>query len=94
MMRMIGDLVDLLVLSIGQLSEQSLAGMISYGDRYRDMIFRVQSSFGAPVRMDGEVEQFIHNDIASRIPLDTLQDRRRWRDTRLAALDKLKRDLK
>ncbi|KAK3097656.1 hypothetical protein FSP39_011773, partial [Pinctada imbricata] len=67
-------------------------GMYSYGERYKDMIHRVQSSFGEPEKMEGEVLGTIHNDIASRIPLDKLMERRKWRDTRLAALDKLKRD--
>ncbi|XP_062575253.1 lambda-crystallin-like [Saccostrea cucullata] len=68
-------------------------GMHSYGDRYRDMIYRVQSSFGPPKKMEGPTLEKIHNEIAARIPLDKLHERRKWRDIRLASLQKLKNEL-
>ncbi|XP_056013885.1 lambda-crystallin-like [Ostrea edulis] len=68
-------------------------GMYSYGNRYAEMIYRVQSSFGPPRKMDGPILEKIHNEIASRIPLDKLHERRKWRDVRLASLQKLKNGL-
>ncbi|KAK3098098.1 hypothetical protein FSP39_016071 [Pinctada imbricata] len=68
-------------------------GLRSCCERYGDTIYRVQRTFSEPERMEGDVMKVIHQDMVSRVPLDQLTERRKWRDTRLAALDKLKRDM-
>ncbi|XP_052711237.1 lambda-crystallin-like [Crassostrea angulata] len=68
-------------------------GMYNYGDKYREMIYRVQCTFGAPRKMEGPTLDKIQNELTSRIPLDQLNERRKWRDIRLASLQKLKNDL-
>lgn len=42
--------------------------------------------------MEGPTLDKIQNELASRIPLDQLNERRKWRDIRLASLQKLKND--
>lgn len=71
----------------------AFAGMYNYGDKYREMIYRVQCTFGAPRKMEGPTLDKIQNELTSRIPLDQLNERRKWRDIRLASLQKLKNDL-
>lgn len=68
-------------------------GLHTYGDRYREMIYRVQCSFGPPQKMEGPTLDKIHDELAARIPMDQLNERRKWRDLRLASLQKLKNDL-
>lgn len=71
----------------------AFAGMYNYGDKYKEMIYRVQCTFGAPRKMEGPTLDKIQNELTSRIPLDKLNERRKWRDIRLASLQKLKNDL-
>lgn len=68
-------------------------GWLSYADRYADMIYGIMSGFGEPPKLEGETLQQIHEDFTRRIPLDQLNERRKWRDVRLSALAKLKKDL-
>uniref|UniRef100_A0A8W8J5L0 3-hydroxyacyl-CoA dehydrogenase NAD binding domain-containing protein n=1 Tax=Magallana gigas TaxID=29159 RepID=A0A8W8J5L0_MAGGI len=68
-------------------------GMYNYRDKYGEMIYRVQCTFGAPRKMEGPILDKIQNELASRIPLDQLNERRKWQDIRLASLQKLKNDL-
>ena len=69
------------------------AGFQSYCDRYGDIIYRVQQSFGPPEKMEGEMVQKIQDELVQKVPLDTLDERRRWRERRMAALNKLKAEL-
>ncbi|XP_062574660.1 lambda-crystallin-like isoform X2 [Saccostrea cucullata] len=68
-------------------------GLLVFGDLYRETLYRVQCSFGPPKKMEGPTLEKIHNEIAARIPLDKLYERRKWRDIRLAHLQKLKNEL-
>lgn len=68
-------------------------GLHTYGDRYKEMIYRVQCSYGSPQKMEGPTLDKIHDELAARIPMDQLNERRKWRDLRLASLQKLKNDL-
>ncbi|CAH1798672.1 unnamed protein product, partial [Owenia fusiformis] len=68
-------------------------GWKSYSERYADTIFNVAQDFGPTPRMEGETLEIVHNDLASRIPLDKLNERRAWRDARLAGLAKLKKEM-
>lgn len=71
----------------------AFAGTNNYRDKYGEMIYRVQCTFGAPRKMEGPILDMIQNELASRIPPDQLNERRKWRDIRLASLQKLKNDL-
>ncbi|XP_061177336.1 lambda-crystallin-like [Saccostrea echinata] len=68
-------------------------GLLIFGDLYRETLYRVQCSFGPPKKMEGPTLEKMHNEIAARIPLDKLYERRKWRDIRLASLQKLKNEL-
>ncbi|CAG5119031.1 unnamed protein product [Candidula unifasciata] len=69
-------------------------GMLSYGERYADMILDIQKSFGPPERIEGPTLQAIHASMERLAgPVQDIQKRRQWRDKRLIALAKLKRDL-
>ncbi|BFZ09599.1 hypothetical protein BsWGS_12638 [Bradybaena similaris] len=69
-------------------------GMLSYGERYADMIYNIQKTFGPPERMEGPTLQAIHTSMERLAgPVENIQQRRQWRDQRLIALAKLKRDL-
>ncbi|XP_061176142.1 lambda-crystallin-like [Saccostrea echinata] len=68
-------------------------GLLIFGDLYRETLYRVQCSFGHPKKMEVPTLEKIHNEIAARIPLDKLHERRKWRDIRLASLQKLKNEL-
>ncbi|PVD28444.1 hypothetical protein C0Q70_11032 [Pomacea canaliculata] len=69
-------------------------GMHSYSERYADMILGIQQDMGPPERMDGPVLDLIQIDMEATVgPVSEIQQRRQWRDRRLAALAKLKADL-
>lgn len=68
--------------------------MHSYSERYADMILGIQQDMGPPERMDGPVLDLIQIDMEATVgPVSEIQQRRQWRDRRLAALAKLKADL-
>ena len=58
------------------------------------MIYGIQQSFGAPERMEGATLGRI-NESMRRLagPEETIPERRQWRDCRLTALAKLKKDM-
>jgi len=68
---------------------------VNYCNLYGDMINRVTSSFGPPPSMSSHTETVrrISDALAERIPLDRLSDRRQWRNDRLIALAKLKKQM-
>ena len=68
-------------------------GVESYCDRYGQMIYDVTNSFGPVPKMGGETAKNISKELEKRIPLEKLDERRKWRDVRLAALAKLKKEL-
>jgi len=65
-------------------------GLLNYCERYGEMIHGVASTFGPTPRFDGSVLKTISSDLMERIPLEKLEERRRWRDERLSELAKLK----
>jgi len=67
---------------------------LSYAHRYATMIHRVTWTYGPLPRLEGATLQNIHECFAEKIPVDQLNERRKWRDVRLAALEKLKKDMK
>ncbi|XP_038059636.1 lambda-crystallin-like isoform X2 [Patiria miniata] len=68
-------------------------GTASYLERYGSTIQRVSSTFGPSPTFTGPAFDTIVQDNDANYPLDKLQEIRQWRDTRLVALAKLKKDL-
>ncbi|XP_064629778.1 lambda-crystallin-like [Lineus longissimus] len=70
-------------------------GMASYSDRYGPSIFETVEGFGPTPIMNGEtVEKTgILKQLCDMVPLDQLKERRIWRDGRLAAFAKWKKEL-
>jgi len=75
-------------------------GTQNYVDRYGETIYNVSQDLGdIPTgwRQDTEEDKketaSLHSTMCSTIPLEDLNSRRVWRDKRLAALAKLKRDM-
>ncbi|GFR98130.1 lambda-crystallin-like protein [Elysia marginata] len=69
-------------------------GMIKYGESYSDMILGIQQDFGPPERMEGPTLEHINESMRKLAgPEESIPERRRWRDRRLTALAKLKKDM-
>lgn len=68
-------------------------GFSNYCERYGEMIYDIVSSFGPHPHLGGATADHIVSDLEQKVPVDQLVQRRQWRDTRLAALAKLKKDL-
>jgi len=70
-------------------------GVVDYCIRYSDTINRVMSTFGASPSMapDTESVRRIAAALEERIPLDQLSERRQWRNDRLIALAKIKKQM-
>lgn len=62
-------------------------------ERYGSSIERVSSTFGPVPSFSGEGLKEVVNQMNERVPLDQLEERRKWRDRRLVALAKLKHEL-
>lgn len=68
-------------------------GMLDYCKKYGEGIHKVSNTFGPTPRMKGEIAEFVNKEICKFSPLETIAERRKWRDARLTALDKMKRIL-
>jgi len=75
-------------------------GTQNYCDRYGDTIYNVSSDLGPiptgwkqATEMDKAEVKALHEAMITTVPLEKLGERRVWRDKRLAALAKLKRDM-
>ncbi|XP_072013795.1 lambda-crystallin-like isoform X1 [Amphiura filiformis] len=68
-------------------------GMASYLERYSKTIQNVSGDFGPNPTFDGEGYKQIVKEMDELIPLDQLEERRKARDARMAALAKLKHDM-
>ena len=68
-------------------------GTANYLERYGQTINRVASTFGPPPTFKEEGRDAIIAESDAKYPLDQLQERRQWRDSRLVALAKLKYDM-
>lgn len=67
-------------------------GMLDYCKRYGEGIYKVSNTFGPNPKLH-ESSQSIHDEICKLSPLESIAERRKWRDTRLTALAKMKRIL-
>lgn len=67
-------------------------GVKSYCERYGETIWNVSQTFGPIPRItpDDDVAVRIDQEMVKIIPLDKLEERRQWRDDRLAQLTKVK----
>ena len=67
--------------------------MRQYCERYGETIYNVSKDFGPVPRWEGAAAERIVREMNEAVPLDTLAERRRWRDDRLAALARLKKEM-
>ncbi|XP_062583587.1 lambda-crystallin-like [Saccostrea cucullata] len=70
-------------------------GIVDYCKRYADGAYNVQKETfkPIPVQYDVETAEKIQAEYNASIPLDKIPDKRKWRDTRLANLAKMKKQL-
>ncbi|GIY87500.1 lambda-crystallin homolog [Caerostris extrusa] len=68
-------------------------GMADYCRRYANGIFNVSETFGPVPKMEGKAGEEIHRQLCEKVPLHSLDVRRKWRDERLACLTKLKKSM-
>lgn len=60
-------------------------GMQDYCERYGDNILNVCET-QKPRRLSGSTLETVRKAMEEKVPLDKLEERRQWRDNRLAAL--------
>lgn len=68
-------------------------GMMSYCERYGQTIYNVSQEFGPVPKMEGAAAENITKQLFEMVPENQMQERRAWRDRRLAALAKLNKDM-
>ncbi|GFO42714.1 lambda-crystallin-like protein [Plakobranchus ocellatus] len=69
-------------------------GMLHYGELYSDMILGIQQDLGPPERMEGPTLEAVNEAMRKLAgPEETIPARRQWRDRRLTALAKLKKEM-
>jgi len=66
-------------------------GMLDYCNRYANGIYNVSETFGPVPKMQGEMAEEINRQLCEKVPVEKLEERRAWRDERLACLAKLKK---
>jgi len=73
----------------------SILGIVDYCKRYSEGAVKVQDQTfkQIPVLYDVPTAEKIQAEYNQTMPLDKIQDKRRWRDDRLAALAKLKQQM-
>ncbi|RWS30889.1 lambda-crystallin-like protein [Leptotrombidium deliense] len=65
-------------------------GMKEYFEKYSKGIYEVSQTFGPIPKMEGETAEKIVRELESKVSVDKLQERRKWREERLIALAQLK----
>eukprot|EP00112_Aurelia_sp_Birch-Aquarium-sp1_P023394 Seg696.1 transcript_id=Seg696.1/GoldUCD/mRNA.D3Y31 product=Lambda-crystallin protein_id=Seg696.1/GoldUCD/D3Y31 len=65
------------------------AGVKDYCERYGSNIEKICTEEGGPRPLKGETAEKIHNAMCDVIPVEKLDERRKWRDTKLGELFKL-----
>ena len=63
--------------------------MKDYCERYGSNIERICREEGGPRAMAGQTAEKIHEAMCNIVPVDKLEDRREWRDSKLGELFKL-----
>ena len=69
-------------------------GMVDFCRRYGEDIYRQQVESGGPIALEGDTLRKIQQEIEKRIPLDKIEERRKWRDDRLTEIFRLKQQEK
>ena len=64
--------------------------MVDFCQRYGDKILQQQHEPGGPIALEGDTLHKIQREIEKRIPLDKIEERRKWRDDRLVEIFSLK----
>ena len=67
-----------------------VTGIEDYCERYGENIVRICKEQGGPRQMSGKALDALKQKMEQRIPLDQLEERRKLRDGRLAALARLR----
>lgn len=57
---------------------------------YGEPLYELQRQSGPPIRLEGAPLEMIQEELERQIPLDKINERREWRDQKLAELYKLK----
>ncbi|CAH1788660.1 unnamed protein product [Owenia fusiformis] len=78
---------------MGPLETRHLNFKGGFKDGCKPHVWEVSNDSGPNARLEGPLLEIIQEDFNKRIPLETLAERRAWRDTRIAALSKFKRDM-
>ena len=68
-------------------------GMKEYFEKYTKGIYDVSMTMGPVPKMEGPTAQLITNELTEQIPVEKLEERRKWRDQRLISLSQLKKKL-
>ncbi|KAG5678910.1 hypothetical protein PVAND_008534 [Polypedilum vanderplanki] len=68
-------------------------GFLSYCDRYSKTIYAVSETMGPVPKMEGPVMEQVAKELEQMCPLEDLEKRRKWRDTCLTELSKMKKEL-
>ena len=66
-------------------------GIGEYFEKYAKGIYEVSKTFGPTPRMKGPVAEHITKEMLKKIPLESLNRKRKWRDECLIAISQLKR---
>lgn len=69
-------------------------GFVDYCKRYANTIYSVSQDFKPLQKWEGPQVQEIAKQLENAVPLDKLQERRKWRDLALTKLSALKKSLK
>ncbi|CAI9717461.1 lambdalambda-crystallin-like [Octopus vulgaris] len=68
-------------------------GMLDYAERYADTINRVQKTFSPPEKFEGPILERLQRELSAKVPMSDLDKRRKWRDSHMAGLAKLKKNM-
>ena len=69
-------------------------GMIEYFNKYSQGIYDVQSSFKPIKKMEGPTAKKIIDAMLSKVPMNKLAARRKWRDEMMIKLSQIKKENK
>lgn len=67
--------------------------MLDYAERYADTIYNVQKTFTQPEKIEGPTLERIQRELSAKVPMSDLDKRRKWRNSHMAGLAKLKKDM-
>lgn len=76
-----------------QTAHLNAAGMAEYFEKYSKGIYDVSTTMGPTPKMEGPTAKLIADELTKKIPIDKLEERRKWRDQRLIALSQLKKKM-